>query len=251
MPKEETKKIGKKQTISRREFLKDAGLLVGGATVGSMSFINACGGTTTITAPGTISTKTVTGPGATITTTVTQLGTGVVTTTVPGPTITKVEPAVSEVLDKLTINGKVYELKIEPHSTLQQVLRDKLSLGGSAKTFCDRGACGSCTVNIDKRPVLSCMTLAIECEGKSIETIEGIAAAKHPVIEAYIANDVAQCGYCIPGFIVTAKALLEKNSDPSTEDIKEALGGNLCRCGTYARHVSTIKQAAQALKGGK
>ncbi|MDR1604762.1 MAG: 2Fe-2S iron-sulfur cluster binding domain-containing protein [Gracilibacteraceae bacterium] len=145
---------------------------------------------------------------------------------------------------KLTVNGQAWELEVAPNWTLFYLLHDQLGYTG-AKTFCDRGACGSCTVIIDGRPVLSCMTLAIECDGKNIETAEGIAAAKHPLIEAYVKHHAMQCGYCTPGFVVTAKALLDRNPDPTVEEIKEALAGNLCRCGTYPQHPIAIIEAAK------
>jgi aerobic-type carbon monoxide dehydrogenase small subunit (CoxS/CutS family) len=149
----------------------------------------------------------------------------------------------------LVVNGQRYPVYVEPHWTLQRTLQYKLGLHGSAKTFCDRGQCGSCTVIIDGRPVLSCMTLTVACEGKSIETIEGVAAAKHPLIHSYMKHDGMQCGYCTPGFIVAAKALLDQNNDPSEDEVKVALSGNLCRCGTYPRHVRAVMEAAAELRG--
>ncbi len=148
----------------------------------------------------------------------------------------------------LTVNGEVHELIVEPQWTLQYVLHDKLGLIGT-KEFCGEGACGACTVIMEGRPVLSCMMLAIECDGKSIETIEGIARANHPLIEAYIKHSCMQCGFCTPGFVVTAKALLDRNPDPSVEEIKEAMVGNLCRCGTYPAHLRAIEEAAAILRG--
>jgi aerobic-type carbon monoxide dehydrogenase small subunit (CoxS/CutS family) len=133
---------------------------------------------------------------------------------------------------------------------LYHVIHDRLGLTGT-KMFCDRGACGSCTVIIDGRPVLSCMTLAIECDGKTIETIEGISADHHPLIDAYIKHHALQCGYCTPGFIVTAKALLDHNANPTEDEIKEALAGNLCRCGTYPQHPKAVHEAAQVLLEGR
>jgi xanthine dehydrogenase YagT iron-sulfur-binding subunit len=103
---------------------------------------------------------------------------------------------------------------------------------------------------VDGRTVLACMTLAIECAGKKIETIEGIAKAKHPLIEAYIKYSCMQCGYCTPGFVVTAKAFLDKNPNPSVEEVKVALSGNLCRCGTYPQHIKAVLEAAKILRGG-
>ncbi len=234
-----------KVTISRREFLKDAGLIVGGATVGSMALVNACS-TTTVTAPGGTKTITSTAPGGvtTVTTTV-PVGSGVVTTTVPGPTVTKIVEMVGVVPTiKLTVNGAEYELQVKPNRTLRAVLRDQLSLT-SIKDMCSGvGACGSCTVILNKRPVLSCMVLAGECDGSTIETSEGIADAKHPLIDAYILNYCAQCGYCTPGFVTTAKALLDRKPKATEADIKEALGGNICRCGTYPAHVKAVLEVA-------
>jgi aerobic-type carbon monoxide dehydrogenase small subunit (CoxS/CutS family) len=152
---------------------------------------------------------------------------------------------------KLRVNGRAHDIPVEQNWPLRDVLRQKLGLT-SLKDFCNGyGACGSCTVIMNNRPVLSCMVLAIECDGAVIETVEGIADAKHPLIEAYIMNWAAQCGYCTPGFIVTAKALLDRNPDPSVDEIKEALSGNLCRCGTYPAHIKAVLEAARKLKGGK
>ena len=105
----------------------------------------------------------------------------------------------------LTVNGQHYEMKVEANTTLYEVIHDQMGLTG-AKMFCDRGACGSCTVIMDGRPILSCMTLAIECDGKAIETVEGVAQANHPLVETYVKHHAMQCGYCTPGFVVTAKA---------------------------------------------
>jgi aerobic-type carbon monoxide dehydrogenase small subunit (CoxS/CutS family) len=259
MPEIPEKVKESKSTISRREFLKDAGLMVGGATVGSMALINACKGTTTVTSPGVTSTKTVTnavtstvsGPGATVTTTVTQPGgTGVVTKTVPGPTITNVVEPVSTGAKKvkLNVNGSVYEVLVEPEETLRVTLREKLGCL-SVKDMCvGIGACGSCTVIMEGRPILSCMALSIECGGKKIETSEGIALAKHPLIESLIMNYAMQCGYCTPGFVCTEKALIDHNPNPTEADIREALAGNLCRCATYIQHIPAVLQAAELVR---
>ena len=144
------------------------------------------------------------------------------------------------------MNGERYELSVQSNWTLRDVLHGKLGFTG-AKEFCDRGACGACTTIVNGRPVLSCMTLAIECDGKTIESVEGIAKANHPLIEAYVMNHCMQCGYCTPGFVVTAKALLDKNPKPTEEDVKEALAGNLCRCGTYPRHIVAVLEASKKL----
>jgi aerobic-type carbon monoxide dehydrogenase small subunit (CoxS/CutS family) len=147
----------------------------------------------------------------------------------------------------LTVNGRVYELKVRPEWTLYQVIHDQLGLTG-VKMFCDRGACGSCTVIMDGRPILACMTLAVECHGKTIETAEGIAEAGHPLIESYVKHHTMQCGYCTPGFITTAKALLDRNPEPTEKEIMQALAGNLCRCGTYPQHPKAVLEAARTLK---
>ena len=149
-----------------------------------------------------------------------------------------------------TVNGDLYELKVEPNCTLYHLIHDMLGLTG-VKMFCDRGACGSCTVIMDGRPVLSCMTLAIECDGVNIETAEGIAKAGHPLVESYVKHHCMQCGYCTPGFVVTAKALLDRNPDPSEEEVRDALAGNLCRCGTYPQHPKAVLEAAQIMGSSK
>lgn len=154
----------------------------------------------------------------------------------------------SEAIIALKVNGNSYEINVQSDWTLQYVLHDKLGLTGT-KEFCGQGACGACTVILDGRPVLSCMTMAIECNGKSVETIEGIARANHPLIEAYVKYHCMQCGFCTPGFIVTAKALLDRNPSPTEDEIKKALAGNLCRCGTYPQHIKAVMEAAGKLKG--
>jgi aerobic-type carbon monoxide dehydrogenase small subunit (CoxS/CutS family) len=232
----EKKKIPRKSgEISRREFLKDAGLLVGGAAIGSTVLLAACGGeeaTKTVT-EATTKTVTTTAPGGTVTITK--------TVEVPGPGVA------AENVVKITVNGYQREVQVEPEDTLRDVLRDQLGLT-SIKDYClGYGACGSCTVIMDGRPILSCMTLAIDCDGAIIETAEGIANANHPLIEAYIRNYCMQCGYCTPGFVVTAKALLDRKPNPVEEDIRDALGGNICRCGTYPQHVIAVLEAAEEL----
>ena len=151
-------------------------------------------------------------------------------------------------LIKLTVNDKVYEVQIEPNQTLWNILRDRLGLT-SPKDMCGGyGACSSCTVIMNGRPILSCMTLATECDGAIIETAEGIADAGHPLIEAYIRNYAIQCGYCTPGFVVAAKSLLDRNPDPTEADIRDALGGNICKCSTYLSHIKAVREAAQELR---
>lgn len=148
----------------------------------------------------------------------------------------------------LEINGGSYRLRVEPEWTLHYLIHDLLGFTGT-KLFCDRGACSACTVIMEGRPVLSCMLLAIDCDGCRIETIEGIAAREHPLIESYVQHHAMQCGFCTPGFVVTGKALLDRNPHPSEQDVKDALAGNLCRCGTYPQHPKAIREAAGKLAG--
>jgi len=150
---------------------------------------------------------------------------------------------------KLTINKAEHSFLVEPSWTLYYLIHDILGLTGS-KQFCDRGACSSCTMIVDGKPVLSCMMLAIECDGKTVETVEGIAADGHPLIEAYVNNHAMQCGYCTPGFVVASKALLDRNQDPTEEEVMAALSGNLCRCGTYPQHPIAVREAAEKMKAG-
>jgi aerobic-type carbon monoxide dehydrogenase small subunit (CoxS/CutS family) len=156
--------------------------------------------------------------------------------------------AVSRGIITLHVNGEAHEIPVQSQWTLQYVLHDKRGLFGT-KEFCAEGACGACSVIMEGRPVLSCMMLAIESDGKAIETIEGIAKANHPLIEAYVKYSCMQCGFCTPGFVVTAKALLDRNPDPTVGEIKEAMVGNLCRCGTYPAHIKAIQEAAEVLRG--
>lgn len=160
------------------------------------------------------------------------------------PPAKKVPIAEEEI--KFAVNGDLYEVRVKSNWTLQYVLHNELGLTGT-KELCNEGACGACAVILDGRPILSCMTLAIECDGKTIETIEGIARANHPLIEAYVKHSSMQCGYCTPGFIVTVKALLDKNPNPTKEEVEEALVGNLCRCGTYPRHTLAVLEVASNL----
>ena len=154
---------------------------------------------------------------------------------------------ISEEEINFVVNGDLYEVRVQSNWTLQYVLHNELGLTGT-KELCNEGACGACAVILDGRPILSCLTLAIECDGNTIETIEGIARAHHPLIEAYVKHSCMQCGYCTPGFVVTAKALLDKNPNPTEEEVKEALVGNLCRCGTYPQHTIALLEAAGSLR---
>ena len=154
---------------------------------------------------------------------------------------TRVSPAARTI--KLKVNKWEYELQVEPEWVLRDVLRDQLGLL-SIKDMCNGfGACGSCTVILDGRPILSCMTLAIECDGMTVETAENVVADQPKLIEAYVVNHCMQCGYCTPGFVMTAKALFDRIPEPTEKDIRDALGGNICRCGTYPQHVLAIQEA--------
>jgi xanthine dehydrogenase YagT iron-sulfur-binding subunit len=149
----------------------------------------------------------------------------------------------------LEINSKKYTAKVEPRVTLLDALRNELDLTGS-KRVCDRASCGACTVIIDGQAVYSCTVLAIEAQGKKITTVEGLMEGDklHPVQQAFVDNDAQQCGFCTPGFVVACKAFLDRNPRPTFADMKTGLGGNICRCGTYAGIRAAVMQAA---KGGR
>lgn len=151
---------------------------------------------------------------------------------------------------ELKVNGDIYTLEIPPQRTLVDVLREDLHLTGTKKG-CGEGECGACTVLMDGKPVNSCMVLAPQAQGKEIITIEGLAGEKlHPIQEAFVANGAIQCGYCTPGFIMTAFALLKHNPNPSEEEIRTAIAGNICRCTGYVKIVEAIQDAAARLQGG-
>jgi xanthine dehydrogenase YagT iron-sulfur-binding subunit len=147
---------------------------------------------------------------------------------------------------ELNVNGKVYKASLEPRVTLLDALRDTLDLTG-AKRVCDKGECGACTVLLDGKPVYACSMLAIEGQGKKITTVEALMedGKLHPIQQAFVDNDGSQCGFCTPGFVVACKALLDKHPDPTAEDIRHELSGNLCRCGTYAGIRAAIAQVAR------
>jgi carbon-monoxide dehydrogenase small subunit len=146
-----------------------------------------------------------------------------------------------EGLIELTVNGKPYLCNVKPNWSLVFVLREKLGLTGT-KIGCDRGTCGTCTVIVDGRPVYSCMVLATEADGSDIQTIEGLSdgITLHPIQQAFVDNDAVQCGYCIPGFIMAAKALLDKNPSPTRDEVREALSGHLCICGHTKKIVDAV-----------
>ena len=146
---------------------------------------------------------------------------------------------------KLTINGEGYEASVAPYETLTDVLRDKLGLL-EVKKGCDSGGCGACTVLVDGLPVYSCLMLAVQAEGKAIITIRGLSTdgELHPLQKNFIKYGAIQCGYCTPGTILSAKALLDKNPRPSEEEVKEAISGNVCRCTGYLQIVEAILATA-------
>jgi xanthine dehydrogenase YagT iron-sulfur-binding subunit len=195
--------------VSRRDFLK--GLGVGGGAVGAGRLAARAAGA----AP----------PGPR------RLG--------PGP-----------VTISLQVNGRPRTLSIEPRVTLLDALRDRLDLTG-AKEVCDRGSCGACTVLVDGRPVYACMMLALDARGRAITTIEGIGTPEkpHPIQRAFVEKDALQCGYCTPGFVVAARALLESRPNPTLDEVREGLAGHVCRCGTYTRICEAVLAAA-GRKGG-
>ena len=160
-------------------------------------------------------------------------------------------PAVAESLGpgavplELTINGTLHRLSVEPRVTLADALRERLGLTGT-KVVCGRGACGACTVLLEGETVCSCLLLAAEVQGKEITTIEGLASDGRlaPIQDAFVAADALQCGYCTSGMIVSCKALLDRNPRPGREEIREAVSGNLCRCGTYPHVFDAVERAA-------
>lgn len=158
-----------------------------------------------------------------------------------------------EVSITLNLNGKATKVTVEPRTTLLDALRNQLDVTG-AKRVCDRASCGACTVIVNGKSMYGCTILAIDAQGKSIQTIEGFAMSgsrPHPVVAAFVQHDAQQCGYCTPGFVTAAKAFLDKTPNPTYEQVKEGLGGNLCRCGTYVGVRQAVLEAAKNLKGVK
>ena len=150
---------------------------------------------------------------------------------------------------RLHVNGVEHTVEIEPRTTLAEALRIHLGMTGT-KIVCDRGVCSGCTVWLDKMPVNSCMTLAIDAVGHRVTTIEGISSGEtmHPLQAAFVKHDAMQCGYCTPGMVVSCAALLERNPHPSEQDVRHAVSGNLCRCGTYPKIFAATLDAADTLR---
>ena len=153
-------------------------------------------------------------------------------------------------LVQLRVNGEQYDVVVSPNETLVEVLRERLELMGT-KIGCGEGACGTCTVLLDGRPIRSCLTLAVEVQGKEIVTIEGLAedGQLHPVQKAFIEHGAIQCGFCSPAMILTSKALLDENPHPTEEEVRDAISGVVCRCTGYAKIVEAVMAAADNLKG--
>lgn len=153
----------------------------------------------------------------------------------------------------LNVNGYKYEVQVKVTATLAEVLREELGLTGT-NIMCNQGECGACTVLINGKPVLSCMTLAINAENKDIMTIEGLADPKtgelHPIQQAFVERSGMQCAVCTPGMILTAKALIDENPEPEEDDVRNALSGNLCRCGNYRRITECVLLAAKTMREG-
>jgi carbon-monoxide dehydrogenase small subunit len=150
------------------------------------------------------------------------------------------------------VNGELHSVQVDMRRTLLEVLRETLGLTGT-KEMCNKGDCGGCTVIMDGKPILSCLTLAVEAQGKDILTIEGLADGfkLHPIQQAFVDKGAIQCGYCTPGFIMSAKALLDKNPKPTEDEIKEGIANNICRCTGYVQIVEAIQVAAKVMGGTK
>src|SRR6185295_161985 len=156
-----------------------------------------------------------------------------------------------EVPVRLRVNNKSFDLRLEPRTTLLDALRDHLELTG-AKRVCDRGTCGACTVLLDGDAVYACSLLAIDVQRQPIWTVEGLGHPEslHPLQAAFVENDAQQCGFCTPGFVMAAKALLDRNPNPKLADVHHGLSGNFCRCGTYAGMRKAVLAAAPLMAGG-
>ena len=266
--KERESSVGK----TRREFLKDAGLLVGGTAIGSTVLLAACGGgeetTKTVTQTQT-ATVTTTAGATTVTDTVTStVGAGQTATVTETQTESRFVCPIDGMefdtlaelqahfaaehgeeggipgLITLNVNDEIYNLTVDNEDTLAFVIREKCCLPGT-KVGCNRGECGTCTVLIDGTPMYSCMILAIEAQGKKIETVEGIGTPVNlsPLQQKFIDNHALQCGFCTPGFLMSATALLRDNPNPTRQEAKEAVAGHFCYCGTMIRVIKSITEA--------
>jgi aerobic-type carbon monoxide dehydrogenase small subunit (CoxS/CutS family) len=237
----EKPKNEEKEGLSRREFLKDAGLVVGGATVGSMAFLNSCKQSTTAT-----STVTVTSPAVTTTSTVSKYVDPIDGTEWPSADALKahfniVHPNADHTLVAFTVNGVGYAFQVKPYWSLARVLREGLGLF-ALKEGCNLGECGTCTVLVDGKPIYACLMLAVEMENKVVLTLEGLSnnGVLNPVQQKYYDTEAHQCGFCTPGFIMAAQGLINVNPRPTLNDVRLALSGHICMCGDNHRHVNAI-----------
>ena len=227
---EEEKEIKKKTNeagVTRRQFLAGTGIVVGGAALGSSVILVGCGGEATKTITDTVTdTVTTTAPGVTETVTTTET----------------VGPAEVEGLVSMKVNGQEYALAgVKPHWSLAFILREKLGLTGT-KIGCDRGTCGTCTVLQDGKAIYSCSVPVVQANGSEIQTVEGLSdgITLNPVQQAFYDNSAVQCGYCTPGFLMAAQALLNSKSSPSRAEVNEALSGHICTCGHYIKVVDAV-----------
>ncbi|MGM0446442.1 MAG: (2Fe-2S)-binding protein [Bacillota bacterium] len=152
---------------------------------------------------------------------------------------------------ELTVNGENRELNVKPHTRLLDLLREDLGLTGT-KEGCGKGECGACTVIMDNKVVASCLVLAVQADGAEILTVEGLAKEDklHPIQESFIEKGAVQCGFCIPGMIMSSKKLLDDNNNPTDDDIKRGLSGNICRCTGYVKIIDAVKSAAHKMRSG-
>jgi len=182
------------------------------------------------------------------------MGAGAVASAATGQLHAATAPGAAEAPEllrvRLQINGRLYRLSVEPRWSLLFVLREKLGLTGT-KVGCERGECGACTVLMDGEPRYACLTLAVEAEGAEITTLEGLMRGEElgPVQQAFLEHDAFQCGYCTPGQIMAAEGLLRVSPNPSLEEIRRGMSGNLCRCGTYTHIFPAVRRAAELKKG--
>jgi xanthine dehydrogenase YagT iron-sulfur-binding subunit len=167
-----------------------------------------------------------------------------------GTTVGGVAPVGSRVVTEFAVNGELVSLALDPRESLLDVLRERLGLTGTKKG-CDQGQCGACTVHLDGRRVLSCLTPAVQVAGQAVRTIEGVAAADgtlHPLQQAFIDHDALQCGYCTPGQVMSGLACIVEGHAGSDEEIREYMSGNLCRCGAYVGIVAAIRDSAKRIE---